>query len=845
MGVVESKLIVSLLDRLTGPARGVTAQINKLTAASQANAAKMTALRGQMLGAVGAGYALYKGLAAPVKAAMEFESSMADIRKVVDFATPAAFTQMGKDIRDLSLRLPMAADGIAQIVAAAGQSGLANNELLSFAEMATKVAVAWDVTSDEAGDALAKLKTALGLTVPEAGLLADALNFLSNKTAASAPDLLDFTKRAAPMASQFGLSAEQASAFGAAMIGSGFQSEVAATSFMNMGRALTKGASATKRQQAAYKRLGLSSKTVAQSMQKDATGTIQNVMARIRKVPDAMRASLISDLFGDEARALGPLITNEKLLAETLGLVADKGQYAGSAQAEFEERSKTTANSMQLFKNRVNDLGISIGNALLPALNSVLDRVGPIVTSISDLAQRFPAVTTAIVGATSALIGLKVASIGLRYAGLFMKGGLIDAGIVGLRGLSMASGAASYALAPLGRAMGLMAPSARSAAKEVVATAAATLSQRQAAYQSALALQAMASKGQVVGVSMAQATAGVRSAGAALVAAQGDMKVANAALAATGPSVGIATRAFQGLKVALIGSGVGLALVGIAAAGTWIYNNWTGISTAFEAFKGAFMRAVEPIMPAIQPVLDGFSWLWDTVSDLLGPIDEMGGGWAKAGLAAGKFVGETVKSIVELPGKIAAFAGDMLDAGIALAQSMWDGVSAKIDEMLAWFKGLPGRIIAAIGSIDIGSLIKWPSMPSWLGGGTPSGNANPDAGRAVNTMLDGMEKRASGGPVQAGRTYLVGERGPELFSPGRSGFVSPNEVYAQASVASRSQHAPVRPSIPAATINVGGIHVHGVTDAEAIAEKVVAITTRKFKEAMSGIHADIEYFPRL
>ena len=389
MATLTSQLIVSLLDRVTGPSRGVNAAIQKMTAASQENARRMEAMRGRMLDAVGAGYALYKGLSAPVKAAIDFESAMADVRKVVDFSTPEAFSQMGRDVRALSLQMPMAADGIAQIVAAAGQSGLAYNELLPFAEMAAKVGVAWDTSADETGDALAKLKTALGLSVADTGLLADAINYLGNKSAASAPDILDVVKRVAPMASQFGLTAEQAAAFGAAMVGSGFQSEVASTSFLNMGRALTQGASATKRQQSAFKALGLSSRTVAKNMQKDATGTIQNVLTRIRKVPAAMRASLISDLFGNEARALGPLITNADLLADTLGLVADKTEYAGSAQEEYAIRSKTTGNAMQLFKNRVNDLGISIGNALIPGLNKFLDVTGPIITKVSDLAERF------------------------------------------------------------------------------------------------------------------------------------------------------------------------------------------------------------------------------------------------------------------------------------------------------------------------------------------------------------------------------------------------------------------------------------------------------------------------
>ncbi len=36
--------------------------------------------------------------------------------------------------------------------------------------------------------------------------------------------------------------------------------------------------------------------------------------------------------------------------------------------------------------------------------------------------------------------------------------------------------------------------------------------------------------------------------------------------------------------------------------------------------------------------------------------------------------------------------------------------------------------------------------------------------------------RAGGGPVDAGRSYLVGEKGPELFTPAGPGFVTPNSA---------------------------------------------------------------------
>lgn len=43
---------------------------------------------------------------------------------------------------------------------------------------------------------------------------------------------------------------------------------------------------------------------------------------------------------------------------------------------------------------------------------------------------------------------------------------------------------------------------------------------------------------------------------------------------------------------------------------------------------------------------------------------------------------------------------------------------------------------------------------------------------AIPSLFDGG--RAMGGPVTAGRPYMVGERGPELFVPGRTGSIVPN-----------------------------------------------------------------------
>jgi hypothetical protein len=50
----------------------------------------------------------------------------------------------------------------------------------------------------------------------------------------------------------------------------------------------------------------------------------------------------------------------------------------------------------------------------------------------------------------------------------------------------------------------------------------------------------------------------------------------------------------------------------------------------------------------------------------------------------------------------------------------------------------------------------------------------PAIGNTANFSSAFGGARANGGPVSSGQTYMVGERGPELFVPGRSGTIVPN-----------------------------------------------------------------------
>lgn len=346
------------------------------------------------------------------QAAIDFESSMADVKKVVDFDTPQQFKEMGNDILEMTKTIPMAAQDLAQIVAAGGQSGIAREDLTGFAESAAKMGVAFDISAGQAGDMMAKWRTAFKMNQTEVVDLADKINYLGNTTAASAPLISDVVTRIGPLGEVGGVAAGEIAALGASMVGSGIQSDVAATGLKNMILALTAGESATKSQVGALNELGLSAEDVAQGMQDNAKETILKVLSAIRGLDKVKQASVLSDLFGKESLgAIAPLLSNLDGVQDNLNKVADSSKYAGSMEGEFSARSETTANSLQLAKNNMEAFKIAIGNGLIPAMTPMISLLTQGVKWVSGIAQEFPGAAS-VLGTAAVSIAIFCGAVG-------------------------------------------------------------------------------------------------------------------------------------------------------------------------------------------------------------------------------------------------------------------------------------------------------------------------------------------------------------------------------------------------------------------------------------------------
>jgi len=703
MATETSRLIIELLDRVSEPARRVASSLSGITRSTRENnqtplsfserldgalarnKRSLANARTGMLDAAAGFYALRAAITGPMEAAMGFEDAMADVTKVVDFESPEALADFEQSLKNLSREIPTAVNGLANIAAAAGQAGIAGDDLIQFTDAAARIGVAFDISAGQAGDSMAKLKTALGLSVDEVVLLADSFNHLSNQQASTAAEITDFMLRTAATAQTYGFAATESAAFGSAMIASGAEANVAATSFRNMGRALTKGASATKRQAGAFKSLGLDSVDVAARMQEDAVGTTLDILERIKALPAEVQAVTISNLFGDEARALGPLMRDLDLIRESLGYVADESAFDGSAFDEAERRMQTFSGSLQTFKNQITEIGIALGESLMPVLTGVMENLRPILTAVAEWVAANPDLAGTIFAVTSAVIGLRVAISAFRYLGLLGQGGVLHLIRAGLMAFDSTVGVLS-----------------RAAAENI-------------AYQSSLA---KLSGTQITG--LGKITAGLKG-----IAGVTGLTAAKGAIMGVVGAIGAIS--------APVWLGVAAAVAAIAAA--WKY--WDRISAIVSGVASAIGDALQPALdwvkdtfPIIEPIIDGiasaFSAFGDAIASVWQGIKDLfsGGLFKQEDLGADEF------AAIEARAK-------------EVATAIIDTLKSAFNDFIDWVTYIPRQIIEAIGSIDLSSIIQWPEPPAWwsklFGGDEPTSE--------LQAALDTIDEITGSGPL--------------------------------------------------------------------------------------------------
>lgn len=380
---------------------------------SAANA-KIDSMRYQILGT----YATFKGMVSkPISVAMEFESSMADVKKVVDFASKEELKGFENQIWELTKTIPLAAKDLTAIVASGGQLGLEKNILIPFTDVVAKMSTAFDMNTSEAGDTIAGLMKKMGIGIDEVKELGDAINYIGAKSAGSPREVVAILGRIGGMAKTIGLSAEQTAGLAGAFANMKIPADQAGTAINKMLSVLGNADGGTARFQSALEKIGLSGEELKEIMNDNPLQGLTQVLKSIGNVEQSEKIGILKNMFGEEA---GPKIAqiteNMGEFDKILALVANKENYLGSMQKEFDEVSNTTANAIQLMQNSFTRIANAVGSVFLPPLASAMKSIDSVSSEIAIWLEQFPAITMAIGAIVGSLFALKIAFIAVKSA---------------------------------------------------------------------------------------------------------------------------------------------------------------------------------------------------------------------------------------------------------------------------------------------------------------------------------------------------------------------------------------------------------------------------------------------
>ncbi len=328
-----------------------------------------------------------------VNTAIKAESAFADVKKQFDFKTKEEEEKFKSDLQKIitEKKVAISLEDLYGMAANAGQSGLSQNEAISYIEEASKMAVAFDMSREEASKYMFTWKNAFNMDLNQLKELSDQINVLGNNTGASESQISEFLTRLGNIPKLAGMAENQTAALGASLIEMGMAPEVAATGAKKLLNVLSKGMAADKSEKEALDMLGLDAEYLSVMAKKDSEKAMDLVFSKVSQVKEDKQSAIMTMLFGEEGKVAGAniLASYEKYI-KNLSLVKDKNIYEGGKDKEYNNKSNTTENRLKNLSAQFDIIKANIGEQLLPLAMEGAGHIANILEKVSKFMKEDP-----------------------------------------------------------------------------------------------------------------------------------------------------------------------------------------------------------------------------------------------------------------------------------------------------------------------------------------------------------------------------------------------------------------------------------------------------------------------
>lgn len=877
-----SSLIVKLVDQVTGPAKAIANSLkgitqaakgsgtvgfsNRLDAALERNQRRLAETRTRLVETTAAFYAFSRAVAAPIDAAMKYNSALTEL-KIKAGLTEQKTKEMGDAAKVASAKYAQSTLDIlkgSDIMVGFGAS--ADVAQAAMGPIA-KTASATGASIEDLSTALTGASMNLGVASDDLGLVLDMMDRAGKAGGFELKDMAGYANSIFARAGAAGQEGVKAVANSVAALqiirrSTGSPGE-AATAYQNLFQKATAQDAVKK-----WKKVGINIRKEMDAGFKKGK-TIEDVLyEQFQKAKKKNKGLLLSDLYQDKEvqTALIPLFRDYE---EFVRMREDiEKNSAGEVDRDLAARMLTYEAKLRKFQSSWERFQINFGTALLPGLTAGLDVINPKLEQLSKWAEENPDLAATLTALGGGFLALSLGLAALKWIAAFSWEGILvgTKALTGLgKGIRWVTGAGS--LASVATGLGLLAAGAYLLEKNkegfrlfLEAQTGAKI-KPQDSYSDAIdygdmsgqAFRQWAERNSEFMREYYRVTDEWNENAAAFMRGVEERTAKNISTNMANAGVAVKAGSYQ------LSNAMGNLfensydpVSGKQKLGslTKLWDWWT--TTKWPELKLDIFSNAESIYKLLQQISDLLNTpVWDFFKEpqQQGELPQLKTVPGKPTAPNRAEVVKAAQAPATTPPRVAA-AVDPSTPGVS--RSSVEGLpklrvtsegADRVKEVIQWLSDkwhatwnaltLPvqsdannvyGQLqsLHRLWTADWGTKTLQINAPKNVFRGSytqgPPGTPQPVAGA-----------RASGGPVMGGKSYLVGERGKELFTPGQSGRIIPNHALGQAG----SQQ-------PAAFAPTFHINVAGNADRSTV-EQIRQVLRDEVQHAFRGIFADTSF----
>lgn len=349
------------------------------------------------------------------KTAIQFDTAMANVRKTTNMSSEE-IEKLAQSAQNLSTKQPVTAETLLNIEALGAQLGVAHGKLESFAEVTSGLDIATNMDFETAGKEMAQFANITQMSQDKFKNYGSTIVDLGNHLATTEADISAMALRLAGAGTAAKFSQADILGMSGAMSSLGIKAEAGGSAMTRIIQDISKNVANGSDVVNEYARVaGMSADQFADAWKNRPMEAMEALVEGLKRTSDSgedMNVTLeklgIKNVRNSDT--MRRLANAGDLLRNSVDRANNAWKQNTALQNEVDQRNESLASRLQVLKNKVDAIAISIGRPLANAAISALEACDPLIQGVGDLAEAFSKMDTGKQQFVLAMVGIAAAA---------------------------------------------------------------------------------------------------------------------------------------------------------------------------------------------------------------------------------------------------------------------------------------------------------------------------------------------------------------------------------------------------------------------------------------------------